>query len=166
MRIEHLNSYQFYYQTVLNTLNSKFDNLTYSIGFPKDFADLVPPHLSVSIVASTRRESYTYERNRKVFRIMIDGFCGNLNVGGEDEARQLHQLKGDVGRIFDPRNGGILWFNLYDYSTGEANDRTKLDSVEVLDCNSRILEPGSEDTLDVEKYRFQIGLSVAVYSSQ
>ncbi len=162
----HIRNHQFNSGGSATTILSKYGGKVV-IGYPKDLRKIKTtelPLLAVDYLYSTERKTYHWTRNAETHGIVIYGFCGGLE-GGEANMRQMYQLMNDLKNIFNPTDG-IDYINLYDYSTGSSSSRTKLDSIQVKEVDARVVKAGMSDTLEVSKYRFQVGLSVVLFKSQ
>lgn len=149
------------------TMSSKFSGLSVGIGWPRDFKKLVTPHIGVEHVTDAPRFSLTWEKNVKPYRYIFNGFAGVTNdTSGEASEKQRLQMLNDLMNIFDPKSTGVDYIDLFDYSTGTSENRTKLDTLQVGDVQGRTIRIGASDALMVSKYRFEVALTAVLFASQ
>ena len=167
----HIENYQYTIGEVTTTLKQRFNMVTtgnapqIAISYPQNLWKVKPPHLAIDFVTSGGRVSWMWNLNIKRSPVIIYGFCGGLE-GGEANKKQMLQIKSNLHDIFDQPKGGQNVIDLYDFSTGSSGSRTKLDSLEISEVRSRLINAGADDTLEVSKYRFAVEFTVGLLKSQ
>lgn len=161
--MNHVKTHEFYVGPDLTTIADRYDDISFGLGFP-DLKKLEPPHLAVALKDSRERASVTWERSEKPYNAFIYGFVGGLS-GGLANDLQLQRLLDDVENVFDQANRPNV-IDLLDLSSGTDTDRTVLDSLSISEVVGRTIEAGSDETLDVSRFRFTVTMTVGLWKSQ
>jgi hypothetical protein len=165
---EYIKDHQFYDPAGnLTCISSRYANLYVGLGYPKDLSKIGSklPYLALEMGPSSPRSTVTWERTEKPVRIIVYGFVGGLREGGANQ-KQLLMLLNDLENIFDEAKGGQNVIDLYDFSSGSEDNRTRLDALSISEVEGAPIHAGADDALDVSRYRFQISMTVGLWSSQ